>query len=77
MELEVTRMLVGLLVMAFHRRIADFILEQERVFVGLLHSRGLNFPAPPTPETTRNIYFGLGTFIVVWEMARIWLLLHS
>jgi hypothetical protein len=74
---EITRLLFGILLLAFHRQVADFVLEQERVLVGLLRERGLQLPGVPTRETCRNIYFIIGTFVVLYEMLRIWLILHG
>jgi hypothetical protein len=33
-------------------------------------------PAAPTTEMGRNIYFLVGTFVVLYEILRIWLMLH-
>jgi hypothetical protein len=75
--LEFTRLAIGLLLAYFHRQIADFIMEHERSLVILCRQRGLPVPAAPSTETGRNIYFCLGIFIVVFELARIWLALHG
>jgi hypothetical protein len=77
MLIEVTRLLFGILLLGFHRPVADFVVQQERILVGLLRERGLTFPAAPTLETGRNIYFGIGMFVVLYELARIWLMLHG
>jgi hypothetical protein len=75
MAIELTRLGVGLLILLFHRQIADYILEQERVIVGLFRQRGLRLPCPTT-EGARTIYFCLGAFVALYEIARIWLQLH-
>ncbi len=72
--LEFAKLALGLAIMLFHRPIADFVMERERALVVLVRERGLPFPAAPTTETARNIYFGLGAFVAVFELARIWLL---
>lgn len=72
MALELTRLGVGLLILLFHRQIADYILAQERVIVGLFRQRGLRLWCPTT-EGARNIYFCLGAFIALYEIVRIWL----
>ena len=77
MLMEVTRLLFGILLLGFHKPVADFIVHHERILVGLLRERGLTFPAAPTTETARNIYFGIGMFVVFYEFARIWLILHG
>ena len=75
MVFELLRLLLGFVIAAFHRPIADFIMERERVLVIAFRQRGI--PAPVlTTETARNIYFWLGMFIVLLEMARIWGMSH-
>jgi hypothetical protein len=76
MVLEFTRLAMGLLIAMFHRPIADYILEHERSLVVLLRQRGLAVPAALTTESARNIYFCLGIFVVLYEMARIYLTIH-
>ncbi len=77
MLLEFSRLGIGLLMLLFHRHIADYLMEQERVLVVLFRQRGVPLPATPTTETQRNIYFGIGTFVVVYQIVRIWLSLHG
>lgn len=77
MLVEITRLLFGILLLGFHRPIADFIIHHERILVGLLRERGLTFPSAPTTDTAHNIYFGIGMFVVLYEFARIWLMLHG
>jgi len=75
MTFELLRLLFGFLIAAFHKPIADFIMERERVLVIAFRQRGI--PAPVlTTESARNIYFGLGMFIMLLEMGRIWGLMH-
>lgn len=76
MPIELIRLAMGLLIALFHRPIADYMLHQERALVVAFRQRGLPLPQPPTTETTRNVYFGLGIFLAVFEICRIWLLLH-
>ena len=76
MLIEVTRLAIGLLILIFHRQIADYILEHERALVVIFRQRGVGIPATPSAEAGRNIYFGIGLFVVLYEMARIWLALH-
>jgi hypothetical protein len=71
---EFAKLMMGLAIMLFHRRIADYIMERERDLVVLVRQRGLPFPPAPTTETARNIYFGLGVFVALYEIARIWLI---
>ena len=77
MAIELARMGLGLLILLFHRQIADYILEQERSLVVLFRQRGVPLPAAPSTATGRNIYFCLGAFVVLYQIARIWLALHS
>ena len=77
MVLEVTRLLFGLVLLTFHRQVADYILKQERMLVTVLRQRGLAYPPAPSTETTRNIYFLISTFVVLFEIARIWMLLRG
>jgi len=75
MIFELLRLLLGFLLAAFHRPIADYIMEHERVLVTAFRQRGI--PAPIfSREAARNVYFGVGMFIVLLEMARIWSLAH-
>jgi hypothetical protein len=75
MAIELTRLGVGILILLFHRQIADYILEQERAIVGLFRQRGLSLPCPST-EGARTIYFCMGAFVALYECGRIWLQLH-
>ncbi len=75
MAIELTRLGFGLLLLVFHGPIADFMLERERALVVLFRERGVPVPAAPTTETARNIYFCLATFVVLWQAAKIWLVI--
>jgi len=72
MPLEFARLLLGLLIAACHRRIADFMLERERSLVLSFRQRGVPLPAALGTETARNLYFGVGIFIVLVELLRIY-----
>ncbi len=72
MPLEIARLLLGLLVTALHRRIADFVLDRERSLVLNFRQRGLLLPLALSPETAYNLYFGIGIFIVLVELLRIY-----
>jgi hypothetical protein len=72
---EFLRLILGFMIAAFHKPIADWIMKQERVLVVAFRQRGI--PAPVlSAESARNIYFGLGIFVMLLEMARIWGLTH-
>ncbi len=76
MIVEITRLVLGLLIALFHRPIADFVLMQERALVITFRQRGVPLPPAPTTETARTIYFLMGIFLALYEIFRIWLLLH-
>jgi hypothetical protein len=71
---EFWKLAFGLLVVVFHREIADFVLRQEETMVGLFRSRGLQMPLF-SREAIRNVYFLVGVSIAAMEMLRIWLTL--
>jgi hypothetical protein len=73
---EITRLTLGLLIALFHRPLADFMLRQERVLVVIFRQRGVPYPATPTTETSRNVYFGIGILLAMYQLVRIWMLLH-
>jgi len=77
MIVDIARLLLGLLVMVFHRPLADFIMAREHALVRILRARGVRFPAPPSESLAHNLYFGLGAFICVISMARIWFSLQA
>jgi hypothetical protein len=74
---EFCKIAVGIAVMLFHRQIADYLVEQERSLVVVFRQRGVPVPAAPTTEMGRNIYFGIGAFIVSFQIVRIFLLLRA
>ncbi len=76
MPLEIARLLFGLLIAACHRQIADFVLERERSLVLMLRQRGVPLPPALSTETARNLYFGIGIFIVLIELLRIYQMAH-
>lgn len=76
MPLEFARLLLGLLIAACYRRIADFIMERERSLVLTMRERGVPLPAAMSTETAHNLYFGVGIFVVLVELLRIYELTH-
>jgi hypothetical protein len=72
MPLEILRLLLGLVIAACHRGIADFVLERERSLVLSFRQRGVPLPAALGTEAARNLYFGIGIFIVLVELLRIY-----
>lgn len=77
MIVELTRLLLGLLIALFHRPIADYVLVQERALVVAFRERGLRLPAAPTTETARTVYFMIGIGLALYEICRIWMMLHG
>ena len=76
MSLEIARLLLGVIIAACHRHIADFILEREHSLVLVMRQRGLPLPAAMGRETAHNLYFGVGIFVVLVEMLRIYQMGH-
>ena len=76
MPLEIARLLLGLLIAACHRQIADFMLERERSLVLTFRQRGVPLPAAMGRETARTLYFGIGIFVVLVELLRIYQVVH-
>ena len=77
MAIELVRLAVGLLLLIFHRPIADYILERERTLVVLFRQRGVFLPGTLSTAAIRDVYFVLGTFVVLFELFRIWVGLRS
>jgi hypothetical protein len=73
MILEIARLVLALLILCFHRQIADFILEHERRLVIMLNQRGLRLPDVPRRELVHNLYFSIGAIASVACMARLWM----
>jgi len=73
---EMMRLALGLLIAAFHRPIADFVMPHERQLVALFRSRGLPLPDVVKESTAYNVYFSLGILVALIELARIYLMLR-
>jgi len=71
MLLEIVRLVLGLVIAALHKPIADFICERERSLVLAFRQRGMLLPAALSSEAARTIYFGIGIFIAFVEMLRL------
>lgn len=72
MALEIARLILGLLIAALHRPIADFICDRERRLVLAFRQRGVPLPAALTTENARTLYFSIGIFIALVELLRIY-----
>ncbi len=46
-------------------------MERERSLVLTFRERGVPLPAAMATETARNLYFGVGIFVVLVELLRI------
>ena len=68
---DLFRLALGLLVLGFHRQIAQFILVRERRIAEVLYRRGWNVPTFPSDETARDVYFCLGALICGVALFRI------
>ena len=73
MIVELARLMFGLIIVLFHRAIADFILHQEQHLAALLSQRGIKLPEFPSHQFARNLYFVIGVLVAVISMARIYL----
>jgi hypothetical protein len=72
--LEIARLMMGLLIAAFHRPIADYMLERERATVILFRQRGFPLPEAPSTEQGRTLYFCIGIIIASAELVRMYML---
>lgn len=77
MMIEVARLMLGLSIALFYRRIASTILQQERALDSYFRRRGLILPAPLSDSTAQNLYFFIGIAICLLEAVRIWTMLPS
>ena len=71
---ELSRLILGLVIVGFHRQIADFILVKETALCELLSRRGWNMPSFPSKEVAHDVYFVLGLFVCCLSLVRLWLL---
>jgi hypothetical protein len=76
MALEIARLLLGLLIAGLHKPIANFITEREHSLVISFRQRGMPLPPALNLATAQNLYFGIGIFIVLVEMLRIYQIAH-
>ena len=72
MVLEIARLMMGLVLAAFHRPVADFIVQQDRLLTALVRRGGVNLPQGFSLETSRTLFFFLGILIALAQMARIY-----
>ncbi|HLI62524.1 MAG TPA: hypothetical protein VKV05_03935 [Terriglobales bacterium] len=72
MPLELARLLLGLAIAACYRAIADFVVEREHSLLVAFRRRGVPLPPAMSQQTARNVYFGIGIFVAVFELLRIY-----
>ena len=75
MIMELSRLLIGLLVVVFHRPIARTILRCEESIAHRMAAKGWHVPSFPCEKTVHDLYFCLGVFICCFSIGRIYLAL--
>jgi hypothetical protein len=75
MIVEISRLLMALAVMCFHKRIGDFILKQEERLAARLTQRGIFVPAFPSREFAHNLYFAIGVIVSLVASVQLWMTL--
>ncbi len=73
---EIVRLAIGVLIAGFHQQIADYVMPHERQLVALFRSRGVPLPDVPKESTAYLLYFSLGIFIALYEIAHIYMMIH-
>jgi hypothetical protein len=71
-DLNLLRLGVGLILICFHKPVADYIFAQERWLVDVLATRGWNVPTFPSEQAARDLYFCLGAFVCIVALLRMW-----
>jgi hypothetical protein len=75
MIVEVTSLLMALAVMLFHKKVGDFILEQEERLAARLTERGIFVPQFPSREFVHDLYFFIGVFVSLAALINLWMAL--
>ena len=73
---EIVRLAIGVAIAGFHEQIADYVMPHERQLVALFRSRGVPLPDVPKESTAYLLYFSLGIFIALYEIAHIYIMIH-
>ncbi len=73
MILEIVHLLLAVAVLVFHKRIGDFILEQEERLAHRLTQRGIFVPQFPSREFAHDLYFIIGVVVSLAALAEIWM----
>jgi hypothetical protein len=71
MALEIARLCVGLLIAAFHARIADFVLFQEDLLIAACRRRGFHLPTAMPRRYTQNFFFAIGISVALVQLLRL------
>ena len=71
MLVDSIRLLLGAVIIIFHRPIADFILHQEEKASQFFRSRGVRLPDFPSPKVAHDVYFLIGVFVVGISLLRL------
>lgn len=73
MIVELARLLLGLLIVAYHKPLANFILERERKLADKLSHHGFFLPPFPNDKVIQDVYFVIGAFVACLSLGRIFL----
>ena len=73
MILEISRLLMALCVLCFHKQISDFILKHERRLATLLTQRGVQLPEFPSREFAHDLYFAIGLIVSIGASIQLWM----
>jgi hypothetical protein len=73
MIIEVSRILLGVALVCFHRPIAAFMHAREQELTGFLRQRGVNVPAFRNVDTITDAYFCLGVAAFLLAVGSLWI----
>ena len=71
MALEIARLCVGLLIAAFHARIADFVLYQEDLLIAACRRQGFDLPTAIPRRYAQNFFFAVGISVALIQLFRL------
>lgn len=71
MALEIARLCVGLLIAAFHARIADFVLFQEDLLIAACRRRGFDLRTAMPRKYAQNFFFAVGISVSLIQIVRL------
>ena len=72
---ELSRLLIGLLLLGFHRQVANWVLKREVQLAQVMTARGWHVPEFPPEKTVHDVYFVLGLLICCFSLIEIWTVL--